>query len=66
MAGLALRGLHAYDGHIHDEDIKVRMTKADDAMKQVFDLVNRINYAGLPKPFNYSRRFANLPHSRGG
>ena len=50
MAGLALRGLHAYDGHIHDEDIKVRMTKADEAMKQVFDLVNRINQAGLPKP----------------
>lgn len=50
MPGINLRGLHAYDGHIHDEDIQGRMEKADEAMAPVHHFVKLIREAGLPQP----------------
>ncbi|AMR33292.1 threonine aldolase [Mucilaginibacter sp. PAMC 26640] len=50
LPGIKVIGLHAYDGHIHDADIQVRMKKADDAMQAVYHLARLIEEAGLPLP----------------
>ncbi|WP_145855457.1 D-TA family PLP-dependent enzyme [Pedobacter suwonensis] len=38
FTGLAVKGLHAYDGHIHDAAMDVRMEKSAPVIKQLFDL----------------------------
>jgi len=38
LKGIRLKGIHAYDGHIHDTDLNVRTIKAD----QVFTLVEQV------------------------
>jgi D-serine deaminase-like pyridoxal phosphate-dependent protein len=40
--GIAIVGLHAYDGHIRDSDMSVRKNKCDEAFNQVVDLQQRI------------------------
>lgn len=42
-AGLAFVGLHAYDGHLRDADLKTRRQKCDDAFKPVEELARRIS-----------------------
>ena len=44
---LDARGLHAYDGHIRDPDIKLRKQVCDAAFKLVINLKNKIEALGL-------------------
>lgn len=50
LPGLALKGLHAYDGHIHDSDYAVRQKRSDESMGPVFKLINDIAAKGYPQP----------------
>lgn len=50
LPGLALNGLHAYDGHIHDSDYAVRQKRSDESMGPVFKLIDDITAKGYPKP----------------
>jgi len=40
-------GLHAYDGHIHDQDLSIRTEKCNAAFKPVEDLVQQLQTAGF-------------------
>ncbi|MGB5428280.1 D-TA family PLP-dependent enzyme [Eudoraea sp.] len=44
---LEARGLHAYDGHIRDTDIKIRKKVCDAAFSLVLNLKNKIEALGL-------------------
>jgi len=46
LAGIKLKGLHAYDGHIHDKELTVRKERADDAFSKVEQLQNDIKGKG--------------------
>ncbi len=48
--GLALMGLHAYDGHIHAEDHEERKTQSDKAFGEVSTLQQNLVAEGLPEP----------------
>lgn len=50
VPGIQAGGLHAYDGHIHDRDVKTRMAACEDAFAPVAALRERITKAGLPCP----------------
>lgn len=50
LPGLALNGLHAYDGHIHDSDYAVRQKRSDESMEPVFKLIDNITAKGYPRP----------------
>jgi D-serine deaminase-like pyridoxal phosphate-dependent protein len=50
MPGLAPAGLHAYDGHLHDDDFKLRKQRCDAAYGQVTALAEAIVDKGLPEP----------------
>ena len=43
-------GLHAYDGHIHDRDVKTRETVCEKAFAPVTAFRNQLAKAGLPVP----------------
>ncbi|OGX86365.1 D-TA family PLP-dependent enzyme [Hymenobacter coccineus] len=47
LPGLAVVGLHAYDGHIHDEDLAVRTARCHAAFAPVAALVAQLRGAGL-------------------
>ncbi len=49
-AGIIIKGLHAYDGHIRDIDFSTKKKKCDDAFALVELLANKIENTGLPKP----------------
>lgn len=49
-AGITIKGLHAYDGHIRDMDFAAKKKNCDDAFALVKLLANKIENAGLPKP----------------
>ncbi|MBL0201709.1 MAG: D-TA family PLP-dependent enzyme [Chitinophagaceae bacterium] len=49
-AGIIIKGLHAYDGHIRDIDFEVKKKNCDGAFALVELLVNKIEAARLPKP----------------
>ena len=49
-AGIFIKGLHAYDGHIRDMDFVEKKKNCDDAFALVELLVNKIETAGLHKP----------------
>ncbi len=49
-AGIIIKGLHAYDGHIRDMDFAAKKKNCDDAFALVQLLANKIETAGLPKP----------------
>jgi D-serine deaminase-like pyridoxal phosphate-dependent protein len=49
-AGITIKGLHAYDGHIRDMDFAAKKKNCDDAFAIVEALANKIESAGLPKP----------------
>jgi D-serine deaminase-like pyridoxal phosphate-dependent protein len=50
MPGIRLEGLHAYDGHIHDANLKQRKENCDAAFDGVLGLRREIDRAGLPTP----------------
>jgi D-serine deaminase-like pyridoxal phosphate-dependent protein len=50
LPGLQPGGLHAYDGHIHDRDVKARVAACESAFAPVAALRERIAKAGLPCP----------------
>ncbi|MCC8408273.1 D-TA family PLP-dependent enzyme [Mucilaginibacter sp. UR6-1] len=50
MNGINLRGLHAYDGHIHDADIEVRRVRCEAAfepLKKMIVQLKALNYTPL-------------------
>lgn len=47
LANLRVVGLHAYDGHIHDEDLAVRTARCHAAFAPVAALAARLRGAGL-------------------
>ena len=49
-AGIIIKGLHAYDGHIRDIDFTIKKKNCDDAFAVVESLANKIENLGLPKP----------------
>jgi D-serine deaminase-like pyridoxal phosphate-dependent protein len=50
LPGVTPVGLHAYDGHLHDEDFAVRKEKCDAAFQHVQALAQAILDSGLPAP----------------
>ena len=44
---LRFRGLHIYDGHIHQKDLKERTRALDQDFKAVYDLMEEMQSAGL-------------------
>jgi D-threonine aldolase len=50
LSGIKLLGLHAYDGHIRDEDFTVRKTRSDEAFKSVEDLAQKIKAISGTEP----------------
>lgn len=50
LQGIKLKGLHAYDGHIHDKELTVRKERADEAFAKVEQLQQDIKKKGHPEP----------------
>jgi len=50
LPNLALRGLHAYDGHIRDSDPSARTQRCEEAFAPVLALVRRLSNAGFTPP----------------
>jgi D-serine deaminase-like pyridoxal phosphate-dependent protein len=50
LPGITLKGLHAYDGHIHDKEFAVREQKANEAFAKVKALQQRIREMNYPEP----------------
>lgn len=48
--GIAADGLHAYDGHLHIEDLAERRRACDEGMAPVLALFERLQSEGLPVP----------------
>lgn len=42
LKNIRLAGLHGYDGHIHDSDIKTRLQKSDEGFQKVADLHQKL------------------------
>lgn len=47
LAGLKVKGLHAYDGHIHDEDLTVREKRVNAYFAPVENLIIQLNGLGF-------------------
>jgi D-serine deaminase-like pyridoxal phosphate-dependent protein len=50
LPGLVPRGLHVYDGHIHDEDVHQRNKTVEKAYAPVNELIASLNLSELPVP----------------
>lgn len=50
LPGIQLKGLHAYDGHIHHKDLEERRKLVDAAYAPVEALANTIKEKGFPEP----------------
>jgi D-serine deaminase-like pyridoxal phosphate-dependent protein len=50
LAGVNPVGLHAYDGHIHDVDLKTREERCDASFEPVLKLQQDITQKGYPEP----------------
>lgn len=50
LPGINLVGLHAYDGHLHQPDFKVRSQVCNEAFSKVEELAANISKAGLANP----------------
>jgi len=48
--GIIADGLHAYDGHMHIEDLAERTKACDEGMAKVLELREKLKAAGLPMP----------------
>jgi len=42
LSNLNLRGLHGYDGHIHDTDLSIRQQKSDEGFFRITELLQKI------------------------
>lgn len=47
---LYIKGLHTYDGHLRNTDVKLRQSDCDEVFKSVLQLKDAILEAGLPEP----------------
>jgi 3-hydroxy-D-aspartate aldolase len=50
MPNLKIEGLHVYDGSFRQSDFEARKKVSDEAFQGVYDLIEKIEKAGLPKP----------------
>jgi D-serine deaminase-like pyridoxal phosphate-dependent protein len=50
LPGITPLGLHAYDGHIHDTDLAIRIKVANDCFEPVKKLQQDIKQRGYPEP----------------
>ncbi len=50
LKGIDPVGLHAYDGHIHDESYSVRQQRVDEYFPKLIDLQQKITQKGYPEP----------------
>ena len=50
LPNLAVDGLHAYDGHIHDTDLAMRRQNAQTGLASTLALRDRLLHQGLPVP----------------
>jgi D-serine deaminase-like pyridoxal phosphate-dependent protein len=50
LPGIVPIGLHAYDGHIHDEDLEKRKQKCDEAFAFVEAMKEELTKNGFPEP----------------
>jgi D-serine deaminase-like pyridoxal phosphate-dependent protein len=50
ILGIKLKGLHAYDGHIHDADYSIREQRFSEAIIPVLHIASAITAKGYPKP----------------
>ncbi|HTH56830.1 MAG TPA: D-TA family PLP-dependent enzyme [Cyclobacteriaceae bacterium] len=48
--GIRSVGLHAYDGHLRDEDLQVRTKKCNEGFEPVFTMQRNLKEAGLAEP----------------
>lgn len=48
LPGLRPAGIHAYDGHNHQTDLKERKAATDDVLEQVHELKDTVEKKGLP------------------
>ena len=48
--GIRVVGLHAYDGHIHDTDLAVRIEKANNSFELVLNFKDKLLQNGYPEP----------------
>lgn len=48
--GILSVGLHAYDGHLRDEDLDIRTKKCNDGFEPVFMMQRNLKEAGLVEP----------------
>ncbi len=67
LPGLVARGLHVYDGHIHDEDIHQRKETVENAYAPVNELIASLNLSELPVPAVIAGGTPSFPiHARHG
>jgi D-serine deaminase-like pyridoxal phosphate-dependent protein len=50
LDGMIPVGLHAYDGHLRDEDLQVRTKKCNEGFQPVFDIQKNLVREGLEEP----------------
>jgi D-serine deaminase-like pyridoxal phosphate-dependent protein len=50
MKGIISVGLHAYDGQLRDEDLKVRTEKCDNGFAPVFEMQRNLISSGIAEP----------------
>jgi D-serine deaminase-like pyridoxal phosphate-dependent protein len=50
IPGIAISGLHAYDGHIHDADYTIRQQRSNASIEPVLELALAIYDEGYPSP----------------
>ncbi len=50
LDGIIPAGLHAYDGHLRDEDIQLRTKKCDEGFLPVFDIQKNLVSEGIEEP----------------
>ena len=50
LSGINMIGLHAYDGHIHDADLKVRTIQCNESYKLVEDMISGLAEMGFTDP----------------
>jgi len=50
LSGIDMAGLHAYDGHIHDADLKVRTDQCNESFKLVENMIAGLAEMGFTDP----------------
>ena len=50
MEGIFSIGLHAYDGHLRDEDLQIRTQKCNEGFEPVFKMQRNLKSAGIAEP----------------